>query len=188
MWGEQATDWILPILWAVARKYERGVYGEIGTRAGISTMALALAARESGGKVYTMDIGTDHRADAEQNLGVIGLRKHVAMMTCDSSKTDFPEPLDVLFIDGDHSYDGVFADYERHSQNVKDGGTILFHDPCSCEEVGELVHDIGGTIISIEAGLGIVSKGHHLPGGEIHAKGIQSERVGNGVDNRGSGI
>jgi O-antigen/teichoic acid export membrane protein/predicted O-methyltransferase YrrM len=38
--------------------------------------------------------------------------------------------LDVLFIDGDHSYEGVRADYERYSHLVRPGGLIAFHDIC----------------------------------------------------------
>lgn len=167
MWGQQAVDWILPILWGVARKYPKGVFGEIGTRSGISTMALALAARAVGGKVYTMDIVEDDRANAMTNIGTGGLSGFVKYMTCDSTKTDFPEPLDILFIDGDHSYEGVFADYERHSPNVKDGGVIFFHDPCSCEGVGRFLKDIGVFVLPIEAGLGIVSKGLHAPWGVV---------------------
>lgn len=36
--------------------------------------------------------------------------------------------LDYLFIDGDHSYDGVKQDFEMYSPLVKEGGIILFHD------------------------------------------------------------
>ncbi|MDD2804811.1 MAG: class I SAM-dependent methyltransferase [Elusimicrobiales bacterium] len=41
--------------------------------------------------------------------------------------------LDLLFIDGDHSYEGVKADYERYSGFVRPGGVIAFHDiqPCA---------------------------------------------------------
>jgi cephalosporin hydroxylase len=37
-------------------------------------------------------------------------------------------PLDLLFIDGDHSYEGVKADYVNHSPLVRPGGMIVFHD------------------------------------------------------------
>jgi cephalosporin hydroxylase len=37
-------------------------------------------------------------------------------------------PLDLLFIDGDHSYDGVKKDFEMYSRLVAKGGTIAFHD------------------------------------------------------------
>jgi len=36
--------------------------------------------------------------------------------------------LDLLFIDGDHSYDGVKKDFEMYSPLVGAGGTIAFHD------------------------------------------------------------
>ena len=36
--------------------------------------------------------------------------------------------LDFLFIDGDHSYDGVKRDFEMYSTLVRPGGLIAFHD------------------------------------------------------------
>lgn len=38
------------------------------------------------------------------------------------------ELLDVLFIDGDHTYEGVKRDFEMYSPLVKRGGIIAFHD------------------------------------------------------------
>ena len=36
--------------------------------------------------------------------------------------------LDFLFIDGDHSYDGVKRDFEMYSPLVRPGGLVAFHD------------------------------------------------------------
>ena len=36
--------------------------------------------------------------------------------------------IDVLFIDGDHSYDGMIADYEDYKSFVRPGGIIAIHD------------------------------------------------------------
>jgi cephalosporin hydroxylase len=36
--------------------------------------------------------------------------------------------IDVLFIDGDHTYDGVRSDYLNYRDLVRDGGVIAFHD------------------------------------------------------------
>lgn len=36
--------------------------------------------------------------------------------------------VDFLFIDGDHSYEGVKADYEKYEPLVRQGGIIGFHD------------------------------------------------------------
>ena len=38
------------------------------------------------------------------------------------------KPLDLLFIDGDHSYDGVKCDFEMYSPLVRNDGMIVFHD------------------------------------------------------------
>ncbi|HKR21819.1 MAG TPA: class I SAM-dependent methyltransferase [Pyrinomonadaceae bacterium] len=41
---------------------------------------------------------------------------------------DFKEPIDFLFIDGNHDYEAVLQDYEQWSPLLKTGGTIAFHD------------------------------------------------------------
>jgi cephalosporin hydroxylase len=38
------------------------------------------------------------------------------------------QPLDYLFIDGDHTYEGVKRDFELYSPLVRKGGLIAFHD------------------------------------------------------------
>jgi cephalosporin hydroxylase len=48
-------------------------------------------------------------------------RKKVEQLL-DSKKLDF------LFIDGDHTYEGVKEDFEMYSPFVKSGGIIVFHD------------------------------------------------------------
>jgi len=46
--------------------------------------------------------------------------------------------IDFLFIDGDHTYEGVKTDFEMYSPLVREGGIIAFHDivPGSLENVG----------------------------------------------------
>jgi hypothetical protein len=36
--------------------------------------------------------------------------------------------IDVLFIDGDHTYEGVRSDYLNYRDLVSDGGIVAFHD------------------------------------------------------------
>ena len=38
------------------------------------------------------------------------------------------EPIDLLFVDGDHREEGVRADFEHWSPHVRVGGHVLFHD------------------------------------------------------------
>lgn len=37
-------------------------------------------------------------------------------------------PYDFIFIDGDHTYEGVKQDYENYYPMLKDGGVMAFHD------------------------------------------------------------
>lgn len=37
-------------------------------------------------------------------------------------------PLDLLFLDGDHTYEGVKQDFQLYSPLVRSGGLVAFHD------------------------------------------------------------
>jgi predicted O-methyltransferase YrrM len=37
-------------------------------------------------------------------------------------------PVDFLFLDGDHTYNGVRTDFEMYAPLVRPGGVIAFHD------------------------------------------------------------
>lgn len=47
------------------------------------------------------------------------------------------EPVDLLFIDGDHSYNGCKADFINYSPMVRNGGWIGFHDIIHIADVPE---------------------------------------------------
>ena len=52
------------------------------------------------------------------------------------------DPVDFLFIDGDHTLDGVRADYESYRNLVRPGGLIAFHDIVPKQPFAETrVHD-----------------------------------------------
>jgi predicted O-methyltransferase YrrM len=46
------------------------------------------------------------------------------------------EKVDLLFIDGDHSYEGVKADFQLYSPWVRPGGLVVFHDIVPAAETG----------------------------------------------------
>jgi len=63
--------------------------------------------------------------------------ENVQIVIADSHKTETlnnissildNQKLDFLFIDGDHTYEGVKKDFEMYSPFVKKGGYIAFHD------------------------------------------------------------
>ena len=54
----------------------------------------------------------------------------------------FEDGIDFIFIDGDHSYDGVKEDYENYSPLVRPGGLVGFHDICMAADDLSL-HNMG---------------------------------------------
>jgi predicted O-methyltransferase YrrM len=80
------------------------------------------------------------------------------------------EKIDFLFIDGDHTYEGVKQDYEMYSDLVKPGGYIAFHDINDTERhrkrdvfVGKLWKELVGNKIEFNvnsdwAGIGVIQK------------------------------
>lgn len=48
---------------------------------------------------------------------------------------------DLLFVDGDHSYEGVKADWEAYKEFLRPGSIVIFHDYGWAEGVKRVVHD-----------------------------------------------
>ena len=63
-----------------------------------------------------------------QRLHIITGDSHSAHTQSRVARKLGPAKLDFLFIDGDHSYDGVKRDFEMYSPLVRAGGVIAFHD------------------------------------------------------------
>ena len=49
--------------------------------------------------------------------------------------------IDLLFIDGDHSYDGVKADWEAYKEFLKLGSIVVFHDYGWADGVKRVVYE-----------------------------------------------
>lgn len=141
----QVTDRELAML----QRYSRGakIICEIGCYEGRTSVALA---RNTAGQVYSIDpffrgrLGICYsewvaklnrlRNSAENLVYVKGLSNDVA-------KT-FDFPIDFLFIDADHSYEAIKADWEKWLPKVKKGGYIALHDAklaeCSPQQLGSM--------------------------------------------------
>ncbi len=143
-------------LYRTARNAPPGVVAEIGRYRGGSTLLLAAAVPE-GGRVVSYDAyavpGVDGAAlDAELSraLDRYGLLERVELAVADSKTVAPPGECEVVLVDGDHTYEGVRADYDHWKTHVVAGGHLLFHDapdPTSatavgCEPVGRLVREI----------------------------------------------
>jgi predicted O-methyltransferase YrrM len=116
---------------------EAATVAEIGRFKGGSTFLIATALPPSARLVsydLHMAIETDipgAQLDRElvEALERAGLRDRVELVIADSRTVEPPpDPLALLFIDGDHSPDGVQADWKHWRDTLRPGGHVLFHD------------------------------------------------------------
>jgi predicted O-methyltransferase YrrM len=121
-------------LYRLTRTERPRLVAELGRFRGGSTLVLA-AAVGGDGVVHSYDIATRQGRDGAEldrqlsaALERYGLADRVVLHVEDSRRATPPEPLDLLFIDGDHSEEGVRSDFERWSPHVRPGGHVLFHD------------------------------------------------------------
>ncbi|MCI0709842.1 MAG: class I SAM-dependent methyltransferase [Chloroflexi bacterium] len=66
----------------------------------------------------------------QQELAIIRGNSHQIETLEQVNRILKAQPVDFLFIDGDHSYSGVKKDFELYSPLVRTGGLITFHDIC----------------------------------------------------------
>jgi cephalosporin hydroxylase len=84
-----------------------------------------------------------------------------------SANERWVKPIDILHIDGLHTYEAVKEDYDSWSKFVKDGGVILLHDTCVFDRnfgVWKLFEEIQLPKVNFQhsAGLGVISKDVNL--------------------------
>jgi predicted O-methyltransferase YrrM len=132
--ASQRREELLPFLDRVERLRPTRIC-EIGTAGGGTLFLLTRVATADAVLVY-VDLELPWFAErARARLGREGQR--VVGLTRDSHDPATRdgvvdalggEPLDVLFIDGDHSYEGVRADFELYAPLVRSGGIVAIHD------------------------------------------------------------
>jgi len=150
---------------------ERKTIVEIGVQHGFTTYMLCEAAKQTGGQVYAIDKKVyeinEHRHNAEHNLKQWGCQnvKFIQADTQDKGfKQDFTEhmeEIDLAFIDGDHSYNGLKNDFDLVYPKLTKDGIIIFHDTLQIDGCREFLLDLhtkynDGTfdIISLPFGYG----------------------------------
>lgn len=115
-----------------AAYFARGAILEIGRLHGKSTAVLAAGLRE--GRVqaplYSVDLQDRHQSTAEGHLRERGLLELVTLMQGDSAEViaKLPGRFDTVFVDGDHSYEGVMRDLHALEGRIEPGGVAMFHD------------------------------------------------------------
>jgi predicted O-methyltransferase YrrM len=71
-----------------------------------------------------------HRETFERNIASAGVGNIVTLIPKSSKQAikGAPKKIGLLFIDGDHEYEGVKLDFDLYSPRVVPGGYIAFHD------------------------------------------------------------
>jgi predicted O-methyltransferase YrrM len=125
------------ILYDIANSYPNDYklnYVEIGCYAGGS--ACLMLQRENT-NVFSIDLGYPIDPDVVmQNVNKLNKHNNNYNYIKGSSHDletfnkliEYTDEIDILFIDGDHTYKGVKNDFELYSKLVKNGGYIIFDD------------------------------------------------------------
>lgn len=125
------------ILYDICDSFEHNniTYLEIGAFAGGS--ASLVASNDKVSNVYSIDLGTPINKEIPINNVNNFKNKNCEYTYFQGSSFDNDlitmvkntiNEVDILFIDGDHSHNGVLNDFKNYSSMVKNGGYIVFDD------------------------------------------------------------
>lgn len=137
----------------------RGNVLEIGVRGGASTSALLSGVEKHGGHLWSVDINNCRIFDHPQwtFIQANSIKEKERILSA------IPDDLEVLFVDGDHSYEGCLSDLLAFGPRAK---TIFVHD-CECPDTFPGVRQAfdefaskwgkGSTVISGSYGMGVIN-------------------------------
>ena len=130
---------------------------EVGSYRGRSTVALALGARRGGGAlVHAVDphapfvgarggsFGPQDRAEFYANVVRAGVGQQVVLVGLSSSvaaRAWTRADVGLLFLDGDHRYEAVRADFEAWAPHLSQAAIVAFDD-CDYPDVARLVGEL----------------------------------------------
>lgn len=131
--------WESEYLFCVAQAAKKGIL-EIGRFNGGSAVVFASANADI--PIESIDVAPKDDAYLRRLLAEIGIGDNIQLHVGDS-RGPFPNigEFDLLFIDGDHSYEGCLADLENWYPRLMPGGHVLMHD-CyyGCEVQAAILH------------------------------------------------
>ena len=121
---------------------------EIGSYVGASSCFLAAGLGPHGGSLYCVDTwcndamtegNRDTFAEFQRNTKAFADRIKALRGTSVEMAERFETKLGLLFVDGDHSYEGVKADWEAWSTHLCLNAIVVFHDIGWAEGVQRVV-------------------------------------------------
>jgi predicted O-methyltransferase YrrM len=123
---------------------------EIGSWFGGSAQFLATAARQLEGTLYCIDTWMGDAMSSQpydsydeflSNIRRFGSTVKPLRGTSEEMAKHFKKKIDLLFIDGDHSYDGCRLDIEAWFPHLKHQAFVVFHDYGWAEGVQKAVRE-----------------------------------------------
>jgi predicted O-methyltransferase YrrM len=139
-------------LFELASKARCGIFLEIGSYLGASSCFIAAGIKRAGtnSKLYCIDTWqNDSMTEGNRDTYAEFLKNTskynefifpIRTTSVNASKT-FNEKIDFLFIDGDHSYEGVKSDVDTWLPKLSDGAPVIFHDSGWAEGVKKVINE-----------------------------------------------
>ena len=131
------------------RLNEEGIVVEIGSYIGASSLMIGLGLKNKC-KLYCIDTwqndamtegNWDTFKEFMNNTKLLKNKIKPIKATSNDAVTEITEAVDFIFIDGDHSYEGVKTDFDLWFPKLKKGGLIVFHDWEWAEGVKRVINE-----------------------------------------------
>ncbi len=137
-----SSDWLLH---GMCRLLRPRVVVEIGRFYGFSMVLLAEACKDNGvGHVWSIDPVDRWEPKRLKKIDREELTDWFTLVHGKSEDMgDFvPDSIDLLYIDGDHSYEACSLDIEMYGSRVRKDGVMLLDDVVGCEGVTRAVKEL----------------------------------------------
>lgn len=166
------------VIYGLIRSMKPAVCVEVGTYLGFGAAWMAKALQENGsGHLYCIDnFGLNDRAvqcgnprqHMERNIAMLGLSDWVTIIEGDSDKVEWPEKVDLAYIDGWHSYLAASHDFEQCE--LRGAECICLDDTTQSVGPRKLVSTLSSdswSVLSVERDCGLAICMRRKPRGPI---------------------
>jgi len=101
---------------------------EIGTARGYTAICMAISLLREDSKIWSVDVVRFRQQSAIEEAKRLGLSDKIEFIYRQSAKVKWTKPIDLLFLDGNHSYQHVHKEFYKFSPHVTREGIIVLHD------------------------------------------------------------